>query len=152
MLELVRSRVAGGAGQCVSLGLAAQLGGPGRGQVVADVGVHGGLLVVWMVVLGRLADAQRALWPVGRRAGGCPGCARVDIGNRWLFARERCLSGHRIDQRSGECDVVCGKSAAAGVLADGFGVAGEVQTADLAGGGERRESIALCGAMLARSS
>jgi hypothetical protein len=46
MLELVRSRVAGGAGQCVSLGLAAQLGGPGRGQVVDDGGVHGGLLVV----------------------------------------------------------------------------------------------------------
>jgi hypothetical protein len=46
MLELVRSRVAGGAGQCVSLGLTAQLGGPGRGQVVADGGVHGGLFVV----------------------------------------------------------------------------------------------------------
>jgi len=46
MLELVRSRVASGAGQCASLGLAAQLGGPGRGQVVADGGVHGGLLVV----------------------------------------------------------------------------------------------------------
>ena len=46
MLELVRSRVAGGAGQCVSLGLAAQLGGPGRGEVVAGGGVYGGLLVV----------------------------------------------------------------------------------------------------------
>jgi hypothetical protein len=46
MLEPVRSRVAGGADQCVSLGLAAQLGGPGRGQVVVDGGVHGGLLVV----------------------------------------------------------------------------------------------------------
>jgi hypothetical protein len=73
MFELVRSRVAGGAGQCVSLGLAAQLGGPGRGQVVDDGGVHGGLLVVWMVVLGRLDGAQRASWPMGRSAGGCLG-------------------------------------------------------------------------------
>jgi hypothetical protein len=62
MLELVRSRVAGGAGQCVSLGLAAQLGGPGRGQVVDDGGVHGGLLVAWMVVLGRLDGAHRGRW------------------------------------------------------------------------------------------
>jgi hypothetical protein len=46
MLELVRSGAAGGAGQCVTLGLAAQLGGPGPGQVVADGGVHGGLPVV----------------------------------------------------------------------------------------------------------
>ena len=37
--------MAGGAGQCISLGLAAQLGGPGRGQVVAGGGVYGGLLV-----------------------------------------------------------------------------------------------------------
>jgi hypothetical protein len=62
MLELVRSRVAGGAGQCVSLGLAAQLGGPGRGQVVGDGRVHGGPLVVWMVVLGRLDGAQCTSW------------------------------------------------------------------------------------------
>jgi hypothetical protein len=63
MLELVRSRVASGAGQCVSLGLAAQFGGPGRGQMVDDGGVHGGPLVVWMVVLGRLDDAKCASWP-----------------------------------------------------------------------------------------
>ena len=66
MPELVRSRVAGGAAQCVSLGLAAQLGGPRRGQVVADGGVHAGLLVVWMVVLGRLDDAQRIVAEIGR--------------------------------------------------------------------------------------
>jgi hypothetical protein len=64
MLELVPSRVAGGAGQCVSLGLAAQLGGPGRGQVVADGGVDGGLLVVcvwcWEDVMMR--SAHRGRW------------------------------------------------------------------------------------------
>jgi hypothetical protein len=65
MLELVRSRVADGAGQCVSLSLAAQLGGPGRGQVVDDGGVPGGLLAVcgwwcWGDLLTR--SAHRGRW------------------------------------------------------------------------------------------
>ena len=46
------------------------------------------------------------------------------------------LSGRRIDQRSDERDVVRGNAAAAGVLADGFGVADEVQTVDLVVGDE----------------
>jgi hypothetical protein len=65
MLELVRSRVAGGAGQCGSLGLAAQLGGPGRGQLVADGGVHGGLLVVcgwWCWGDLMMRSAHRGRW------------------------------------------------------------------------------------------
>jgi hypothetical protein len=65
MLELVRSRVAGGAGQCVSLGLAAQFGGPGRGQVVDDGGVHGGLLVVcgwWCREDLMMHSAHRGRW------------------------------------------------------------------------------------------
>src|ERR1700733_2848357 len=89
-----------------------------------------------MVVLGRLDDAQRIVadgskcWRLPRV------CSRRHRHNRWLLARERCLSGRRIDQRSDERDVVCGKSAAADVLADGFGVVGEVQTVDLVVGDE----------------
>ena len=80
MLELVRSRVAGGAGQCASLGLAAQLGGPGRGQVVADGGVHGGLLVVcgwwcWGDLMMRSAHLAH-----GSKCWRLPRCAHVDIG------------------------------------------------------------------------
>jgi len=65
VLGLVRSRVAGGAGQCVSLGPAAQLGGPGRGQAVADGGVYGGLLVVcgwWCWEDLMMRSAHRGRW------------------------------------------------------------------------------------------
>jgi hypothetical protein len=92
MLELVRSRVAGGAGQSVSLGLAAQLGGPGRGQVVADGGVQGGLLVVCGWWCWEDLTMRSASWPMGRSAGGCPGCARVDIGRTDGYSPARGVS------------------------------------------------------------